>query len=210
MRANRIPMFPLNVVLFPGANLPLHIFEERYKLMIGQCLRDNREFGVILVSERGVAALGCTAAITRKLKDYPDGRMDILTQGRAVFRALQLLREKDYHEAIVEYPSDPAAPLHESIDDCEEAGLLALFQECHSLIHGQMWVTTGKQPLWPLSYQLAARLPIELDEKQALLEIRSEAQRQDFLIRWMGDLLARVEPQKKTRRHAAGNGHTLN
>ncbi|MGC1258891.1 MAG: LON peptidase substrate-binding domain-containing protein, partial [Candidatus Acidiferrales bacterium] len=142
MRANRIPLFPLNVVVFPGVNLPLHIFEQRYKVMIGHCLRENREFGIILVSERGVAALGCTAAITRKIKDYPDGRMDILTQGRAVFRALQLLREKDYHEAIVEYPTDPAAPLHESIDDCEEAGLLALFQECHSLIHGQMWVTT--------------------------------------------------------------------
>jgi Lon protease-like protein len=207
MRANRIPLFPLNVVLFPGANLPLHIFEQRYKVMIGQCLRDNREFGVIRVSERGVAALGCTATITRKLKD---GRMDILTQGRAVFLALQLLQEKEYHEAIVEYPADPAAPLHESIDDCEEAGLLALFQECHSLIHGQMWVTTGKQPLWPLSYQLAARLPIELDEKQSLLEIRSEAQRQDFLIRWMSDLLARVEPQQHARRRAAGTGHTLN
>jgi ATP-dependent Lon protease len=210
MRANRIPLFPLNVVLFPGANLPLHIFEQRYKVMIGQCLRDNHEFGIVLVGERGVAALGCTAAITRKIKDYPDGRMDILTQGRAVFRALQLLRENEYHEAIVEYPADPAAPLHESIEDCEEAGLLALFQECHSLIHGQMWVTTGKQPLWPLSYQLAARLPIELDEKQALLEIRSEAQRQDFLIRWMSDLLARVEPQKHARGRAAGNGHTFN
>ncbi|MGC1257320.1 MAG: hypothetical protein WA867_17300, partial [Candidatus Acidiferrales bacterium] len=73
-----------------------------------------------------------------------------------------------------------------------------------------MWVTTGKQPLWPLSYQLAARLPIELDEKQALLEIRSEAQRQDFLIQWMNNLLSHVEPQQKTRRRAAGNGHTLN
>ena len=92
MRANRIPLFPLNVVLFPGATLPLHIFEQRYKVMIGHCLGKNREFGIILVSERGVAALGCTAAITRKIKDYPDGRMDILTQGRAVFRALHLLQ----------------------------------------------------------------------------------------------------------------------
>ncbi|MGA7915983.1 MAG: LON peptidase substrate-binding domain-containing protein [Candidatus Acidiferrales bacterium] len=210
MRANRIPLFPLNVVLFPGANLPLHIFEQRYKVMIGQCLRENREFGIVFVNERGVAALGCTAAITRKIKDYPDGRMDIMTEGRAVFRALQLLREKEYHEAIVEYPADPAAPLHESIDDCEEASLLALFQECHSLIHDQMWVTTGRQPLWPLSYQLAAHLPIELEKKQALLEIRSEAQRQEFLMQWMSDLLTRVEPQQRARRSAAGNGHTLN
>jgi ATP-dependent Lon protease len=210
MRANRIPLFPLNVVLFPGATLPLHIFEQRYKVMIGHCLQKNREFGVILVSERGAAVLGCTAAIMRKIKDYPDGRMDILTQGRAVFRVSQLLQEKDYHEAIVEYLPEPAAPLHESIDGCEEAGLLALFQECYSLIHGQLWVTTGRQPLWPLSYQLAACLPMELDEKQELLELRSEPQRQDFLIQWMNTLLARVEPQQRARRRAAGNGHSLN
>ena len=73
-----------------------------------------------------------------------------------------------------------------------------------------MWVTTAKQPLWPLSYQLAAHLPIELEEKQALLEIRSEAQRQEFLMQWMSDLLTRVEPQQRARRSAAGNGHTLN
>jgi Lon protease-like protein len=131
----------------------------------------------------------------RKIKDYPDGRMDILTQGRAVFRALQLLQEKEYHEAIVEYLPEPAAPLHESIDDCEEAGLLGLFQECHSLIHGQLWVTTGRQPLWPLSYQL---------------EIRSEPQRQEFLMQWMNNLLARVEPRRRVRRRAAGNGHSVN
>jgi Lon protease-like protein len=210
MRANRIPLFPLNVVLFPGATLPLHIFEQRYKVMIGHCLRKNHEFGIILVSERGVATLGCTAAIMRKIKDYPDGRMDILTQGRAVFRALQLLQEKEYHEAIVEYLPEPAAPLHESIDDCEEAGLLGLFQECHSLIHGQLWVTTSRQPLWPLSYQLACRLPIELEEKQALLEIRSEPQRQEFLMQWMNNLLARLEPRNRVRRRAAGNGHSVN
>lgn len=210
MRANRIPLFPLNVVLLPGATLPLHIFEQRYKLMIGQCLSENREFGIVLVSESGVAALGCTAAIMRKLKDYPDGRMDILTQGRAVFRALQLLREKEYHEAIVEYPADLASPLRESMDGCAEAGLLATFQECHSLIHGQLWVTAGRLPLWPLSYQLAARLPIELEEKQALLEIRSEPQRQEFLIQWMNNLLARIEPQQRARRRSAGNGYALN
>ncbi|MGA7030448.1 MAG: LON peptidase substrate-binding domain-containing protein [Candidatus Acidiferrales bacterium] len=210
MRTNRIPLFPLNVVLFPGATLPLHIFEQRYKIMIGQCLRENREFGIILVRERGVAALGCAAAITRKIKDYPDGRMDILTQGRAVFRALQLLQEKEYHEAIVEYLHEPAAPLHESLDGCAEGGLLSLFQECYRLIHGQLWVTTSRQPLWPLSYQLAACLPIELEEKQALLEIRSEPQRQELLIEWMNDLLARVEPQQRARRSAAGNGHSVN
>ena len=106
MTDSRIALFPLNVVLYPGATLPLHIFEPRYKLMINHCIAHNREFGVILAGDKGVATIGCTAAITQKLKDYDDGRMDILTQGRTIFRALNLLHEKDYHEALVEFLTD--------------------------------------------------------------------------------------------------------
>src|SRR6202451_4847321 len=106
MTDSRIPLFPLNVVLYPGATLPLHIFEPRYKRMIHDCLTHDREFGVILAGEKGVATIGCTAAITQKLKDYDDGRLDILTQGRSVFRALKLLHEKDYHKALGEFLSE--------------------------------------------------------------------------------------------------------
>jgi Lon protease-like protein len=211
MRPNRIPLFPLEVVLFPGATLPLHIFEQRYKMMIACCLNENREFGIVLAGDKGVVTVGCTASITSKTKDYPDGRMDILTQGRAVFRVLKLVQEKEYHEAVVEYLLDVPAPLHESIDCRETSGLLALFQECHSLIYGQMWVTTARQPLWPLSYQLAARLPLDLEERQQLLEIRDEPKRQDFLIQWMNALLLpRLANQQRARSTAAGNGHRLN
>jgi Lon protease-like protein len=210
VRPNRIPLFPLEVVLFPGATLPLHIFEQRYKVMIACCLNENREFGIVLAGERGVTTVGCTAAITRKIKDYPDGRMDILTQGNVVFRILKLLQEKEYHEAVVEYLVDVPAPLHESIDCRENGGLLALFQECHSLIYGQMWVTTARQPLWPLSYLLAARLPLDLEERQQLLEVRDEPKRQDFLIQWMNMLLPRLANQQRARSTAAGNGHQLN
>src|SRR5271163_1312609 len=120
MTDSRIALFPLNIVLYPGATLPLHIFEPRYKLMINHCIAHNREFGVILAGEKGVATIGCTAAITRKLKDYDDGRMDILTQGRTVFRALNLLHEKDYHEALVEFLIDPPAARHKLAAQQEE------------------------------------------------------------------------------------------
>jgi Lon protease-like protein len=210
MRTKRIPLFPLDVVLLPGATLPLHIFEQRYKLMISGCFNENREFGIIQAGNNGVATVGCTAAITQKIKDYPDGRMDILTQGRTAFRALKLLQEKEYHEVVVEYLSDVPTPRHESIDCRETDGLFALFQECHSLIYGQIWVTTGTRPQWPLSYQLAARLPLDLEEKQKLLEIRDELNRQDFLIDWMNQLLPRLGNQQRARSTAAGTGHRLN
>jgi ATP-dependent Lon protease len=102
MKPTRIPVFPLDVVLLPGMLLPLHIFEPRYKTMIKRCLDEQIEFGIILVSEKGIAKVGCTTEIAEKLKEYPDGRMDILTVGCAVFRTIELLDEKEYHEAIIE------------------------------------------------------------------------------------------------------------
>ncbi len=210
MTDSRIPLFPLNVVLYPGATLPLHIFERRYKLMISHCIAHNREFGVILAGEKGVATVGCTAAITQKLKDYEDGRMDILTQGRTAFRALNLLHEKDYHEAMVEFLTDLPKISRESTRQQEEGALLGLFQECHTLIYGQLWVTSDVESPWPLSFQMAGRLPLELEEKQALLEIRAEPDRRTFLIERLKDMLPRLDHLQHARRNAAGNGHSLN
>jgi Lon protease-like protein len=210
MTDSRIPLFPLNVVLYPGATLPLHIFEPRYKLMINHCIAQNREFGVILAGEKGVATIGCTAAITQKLKDYDDGLMDILTQGRTVFRALNLLQEKDYHEALVEFLADADEPARQSAQHQEEGALLGLFQECHTLIFGQLWMTSDIESPWPLSFQMAARLPLELVEKQALLEIRAEPDRRNFLLDRLKDMLPRLGQLHHARRSAAGNGHHLN
>ncbi|MGB7754267.1 MAG: LON peptidase substrate-binding domain-containing protein [Candidatus Acidiferrales bacterium] len=210
MTDSRIALFPLNIVLYPGATLPLHIFEPRYKLMINHCIAHNREFGVILAGEKGVATVGCTAAITQKLKDYEDGRMDILTQGRTVFRALNLLHEKDYHEALVEFLPDDAAPPRQPARNQEEAELLSLFQECHTLVYGQLWVTSGVESAWPLSFQMGARLPLELEEKQALLEMRAEPDRRTFLIECLKDMLPRLGNLYHARRSASGNGHHLN
>jgi Lon protease-like protein len=210
MNDSRIPLFPLNVVLYPGATLPLHIFEPRYKLMINHCLRHNREFGVILAGEKGVATVGCTAAITRKLKDYEDGRMDILTQGRVIFHALNLLHENEYHEALVEFLSDPAEMQREPARHQEEGVLLGLFQECHTLIYGQLWMTSDLESPWPLSFQMGARLPLELEEKQALLEMSAELERRKFLLDRLKELLPRLGHMHRARRSAAGNGHSLN
>jgi Lon protease-like protein len=210
MTDSRIPLFPLNVVLYPGATLPLHIFEPRYKLMIQHCLNHNFEFGVILAGESGVATVGCTATITQKLKDYDDGRMDILTQGRTIFRAIKLLHENEYHEAMVEFLSDRPESVREPAGHPEEAVLLGLFQECHTLIYGQLWMTSDVESPWPLSFQMAARLPLEVEQKQTLLETRTEHDRRTILIERLNEMLPRLGQMHQTRRHAAGNGKGLN
>src|SRR5260370_9377810 len=93
MRPERIPLFPLNVVLLPGAELPLHIFEPRYRAMVKSCLEEKSEFGMVLSLDKGVARVGCTAEILNVAKRYGDGRMAILTVGRAPFRVVELFTE---------------------------------------------------------------------------------------------------------------------
>src|SRR5882724_8430138 len=93
MRPDRIPLFPLNVVLLPGADVPLHIFESRYRAMVKSCLKQKSEFGMLLASSKGVAHVGCTAEIIEVVKRYDDGRMDILTIGRVPFRVTQFLED---------------------------------------------------------------------------------------------------------------------
>src|SRR5262249_19480674 len=101
-----LPLFPLQVVLFPGAALPLHIFEDRYKEMIGEALRDKSEFGILLASSNGLASVGCTATIDRVLHEFPDGRLDILTRGRRRFELLLVNEERNFLRGSVEFFDD--------------------------------------------------------------------------------------------------------
>src|ERR1700693_6448364 len=107
-----LPLFPLQVVLLPDAEPPLHIFEDRYKEMIAEVLRDKIEFGVVLANEQGIVGTGCTAVIERVLREYPDGRLDILTVGRRRFEIVSLNEERSFLRGSVEYfdDEDPGKP----------------------------------------------------------------------------------------------------
>src|ERR1700735_4539819 len=102
----KIPLFPLEVVLFPEAALPLHIFEDRYKEMIGVCLAEKIAFGVVCAQREGLAVVGCTAEIVRILEKYPDGRMDILCQGARRFEIENLDNSRNFLQAEVDFFGD--------------------------------------------------------------------------------------------------------
>src|SRR5579872_7511647 len=112
MQEGLLPLFPLQVVLLPGAELPLHIFEDRYKEMIGEVLRERQEFGVVLANEKGIVNTGCSATVDKVLREYPDGRMDILTRGRRRFEIVRLDDERAFLRGGVEFFDDDesAAP----------------------------------------------------------------------------------------------------
>jgi ATP-dependent Lon protease len=205
MKPERIPLFPLKVVLFPGTQLPLHIFEARYKLMVSRCVEEELEFGVVLTTAGEIASTGCTAEINRILRKYPDGRMDIATTGRDVFKIIRLVDEKPYYEAIAEYLADAsaadqgAAPLR--------GELLEAFQACHQRAFDRPGDVPADLLEDQLSYYLAAELPLELPSKQRLLELRSEPQRRAVLLEVLRAWLPQLERAERTRGKAAGNGH---
>ena len=205
-RPNRIPLFPLDVVLLPTMPLPLHIFEPRYKAMIRRCLEEKIEFGMILAGEKAVATVGCTAEIVRKLRDYADGRSEILAEGRAVFHLVQLLDEKEYYEGTVDYLADEASPL----DAEKESQLVGLFEQCHAHLFGRPWADAGRKEPATLAYRMASLLPIERMQKQSLLENRSETSRREFVFNWMKTFLPRLAERQRTRRRAGSNGHASN
>jgi Lon protease-like protein len=205
-KPSRIPLFPLDVVLLPAMTLPLHIFEPRYKIMIARCISESIEFGIVLASDKTVARVGCTAKIVRTLKDHPDRRMDILTEGHDVFHIIEVLDEKAYYEGRIEYLADE--PL--AVDARQEARVTELFRQCHALLFDQAWVDEDPKDSANLAYWMAARLPMELQQRQALLETRQENKRRESLLQWLATFVPKLVERRKGRQRAEGNGHGLN
>ncbi len=206
MKPERIPLFPLNLVLFPGAALPLHIFEQRYKEMIARCIEEESAFGIVYAPESGIASIGCTAEIRQILRKHADGRLDILTRGADVIRIIRVVDEKPYFEALVQYISEEPDTSAAKSPTREE--LLGVFQKCHQKAFGKPSPLARDFPDDMLSYRLAAELPIELSKKQELLELRDESQRRAVLIKALIEWLPRQERVDRTRVKAAGNGHS--
>src|SRR6202022_3746365 len=129
-----LPLFPLDVVLFPGTPLPLHIFEPRYKEMISECLDRKISFGVVRAKEEGSAEIGCTAEIITVTRKYPDGRMDIVTEGRERFEVMQVNQERSFLQAEVLYLQD--APDRATAEEVAQAVKL----------HGEIITLAGSPP----------------------------------------------------------------
>jgi Lon protease-like protein len=202
VRPARIPLFPLEIVLLPGMPVPLHIFEPRYKSMIGRCLKERIEFGIVLAERHTAVAVGCTAEVTQKIRDYSDGRMDIIVEGRAIFRIIDLLSEKEYYEAVVDYLPEDATPQ----DTQKEKELTEVFQQCHLLLFGHQWPGAQPRDHVPLAYRMAARLPLDVRERQNMLEERSEHVRRDFLHRYSNELLPKLAANELAKQRAVAKG----
>jgi Lon protease-like protein len=197
-----LALFPLDVVLFPGVPLPLHIFEPRYKEMIGECLNQKTLFGVIRAQETSLADVGCTAEIVAVTKTYDDGRMDIVAQGRERFELLEVNEERTFLRGEILYVADePEKP-----SSAEREHAIELHRQILALASAQQDLPEGEDP--PLSYHLAGSLPLDLDFKQKLLGLRSEAQRIQTVIEYFEGILPSLRRAVLIRQKAGGNGHS--
>jgi Lon protease-like protein len=198
----RFPLFPLGVVLLPREVVPLHIFEERYKLMIGECLDENREFGIVWLSDDGLKEIGCGAAITELLERTDDGRMNILVQGTRAFRLLRRREE-------LEYPSGDIELLDEDEEVSGEApgaggDARARYAELVEKVTDSRPTDSDLGELD--AYGMAATLDFALEAKQDLLEQRSESRRLESLAEMFAATLRRLEHSERAAERASGNG----
>jgi Lon protease-like protein len=201
MSSRLLPLFPLQVVVFPRTSLPLHIFEERYKEMVGNALRDNSEFGIVLAKDNGIVNAGCTVTVEKVLEMYPDGRMDILTRGQRRFEIVSLNEEKEYLQGEVNFFDDddaaePPVELREQV--------LSHYQDLSKLADS----SEGAEPNLEdpqLSFQLARTLP-DVDFLNGLLRQRSETGRLQQLKRYLAEYIPRQRTIERIKTLAPTNG----
>jgi ATP-dependent Lon protease len=206
MRPDRIPLFPLNVVLLPGADLPLHIFEPRYLEMVNRCLKDKSEFGILLALPKGVARVGCSAEIIEVVRRHNDGTMDILTVGREPFRVIEFFDENSLAEGCVDYLEDREAPHNSPL----RRELIELYETCHTLIFEDYPKNTDSEEPAQISFLIAGTLPMDLLLKQQILELRSESDRQERLVGYLRAWAPHLQKTGVMRQRAGGNGQGLN
>jgi Lon protease-like protein len=195
-----LALFPLDLVLFPGAPLPLHIFEPRYRELVSECLRNKTPFGLVRSRENALAEVGCTAVIVNITKKYEDGRLDIVTEGKQRFEIEQLNQERAFLRGEVTFFEDEPSQVSQNDADT----VIQLHQQLFEVL-GQHVEVQRSYP--SLSFQLAHELPVDLDFKQSILEMKSEAERIDTLIEYYRATIPKVEVTLRARDKASGNGH---
>jgi ATP-dependent Lon protease len=201
---DRLPLFPLGIVVYPGEPVPLHIFEFRYREMVRVCLEEQRAFGIVLMRDAKLADVGCTVRIEKVMKAYDDGRSDILCRGEQRFRIRQVYREKPYLTAEAEdFEPDGAG-----IADADPSARERLITQHMKLLEmaGEEIRPSAYQTRTPISYVVARNAGLELEQKQELLEIPLERDRLTFLTDHLETVLKRVRVMKEVKRRAQGDG----
>jgi Lon protease-like protein len=203
---NFIPIFPLSIVVYPGEELNLHIFEPRYKQLITESYKANRPFGIPSVINNRISELGTLVDIIEVNKTYDNGEMDIKTRGSKIFRILEEIKdvpEKLYSGAIVNYPNNKEHGSHTLMQK-----VIAGIRELHKLLKVTDQFKKPDADLW--SYDVAHHAGLSLQEEYELLGLFTELQRQEYLKRHITKVLPVVAEMELLREKIKLNGHFKN
>ena len=203
---NFIPIFPLGIVVFPGENLNLHIFEPRYKQLITDCFGEAKPFGIPIVFKNGLSEYGTLVTVSEVVQVYEDGKMDIKTKGIAVFRTLELLKqipEKLYSGAIVSYPDND-----ENINTTLLRKVLEKLRSLHEILHLNKDFKKPDEEL--SSYDVAHHAGLSIDEEYEMLRLTREDQRLEYLNRHLTKVLPVLGEMETLKDRIKLNGHFKN
>jgi Lon protease-like protein len=196
----RFPLFPLGLVMLPTEVVPLHIFEERYKLMIGSCIEDETEFGIVWLAEGGLREVGCTARVAQVLERTDDGRMNILVRGERPFQLLRRIEDMPFPAGDVELLDDDDAEVDEELaTEARES-----YADLVELVTDERPATDQLAEL--SAYGMAATIELSPEPKQTLLEERSEDARMRVVGELFGLARARLEKAEEAQEAARSNG----
>ena len=199
-----MPIFELPVVLLPGELMPLHIFEERYKRMIGHCLETEEPFGIVFRDDDGSARrIGCTARVTEVLERFDDGRMDIVVTGEEPFRVLERFEAEEYPAGEVETVGVEDEPDDEAAADAARNAFAELVERVsgNELETDELAATDA--------YAIASRVELPVETKQRLLELRSEDERMRTLGAALDTLIETLARSREIAERAKMNGKVV-
>lgn len=194
------PLFPLGLAAVPHELVPLHIFEDRYKAMIGEVLEDAREFGIVWASEDGLKSNGCAMEVAEILERHDDGRLDILARGTRPFRLVEEHFDHVYPSGEVEFLDDK--------DESPDSGTVDAAHEAYGdLVEEATDKVLEAEVLQPLTaYEMAATVDFGPDAKQGLLDLRSENARLRLLTRLFRAAVKRLDFIERAQARARSNG----
>jgi Lon protease-like protein len=194
------PLFPLGMVALPTELVPLHIFEERYKTMIGRCLEEPSEFGIVWVADDGLRPIGCACEVVEVLERMPDGRLNIVVRGTRAFRIEARQDELPYPAGVVEFLEDRAeAPDREAAAAAHSAYAELVEQATDRVLDDDELAAMT-------AYEMAATVEFGLDAKQGLLDLRSETARLRLVARLLRAAVKRLDFVEQAQVRARSNG----
>lgn len=203
---NFIPIFPLALVVFPGEDLNLHIFEPKYKQLINECYQAKKPFGIPIVIDNKLSELGGLVEITEISKTYDTGEMDIKTKGLGIIRILEIIKdvpEKLYSGAIVNYLENAEHGQRKIMDS-----VIVAIKELHKLLKVTKPFPKNEDELW--SYDVAHHAGLTLEGEYELLSLTNELQRQEYLKRHLQKVLPVVAEMESLKEKIQMNGHFKN